>query len=293
MTQSTLARRSRGFTLIELLVVIAIIAILVGMLLPAIQKVRESAARSKCQNNLKQIGVALHSYHDATGSLPPGGQNTGNMYSWHYLVLPQMDNDPLYKLFESNGGKYNTAANLAAAQNRLASYVCPSAVTMLSTNTGEDSGGSKAPVPHYYGNMGPTGSPYTSTGSGNTQVSLAGPMGAGTRTRFAQITDGMPSTFLVGEISMTDKQSNNGYRIWTRGCEGGTCGGSKNVTNALNTALYNGSSNFNDISFGSNHTQGASFVMGDGSVRFVGNSVDFTLYKATASMDAEEAATLP
>jgi prepilin-type N-terminal cleavage/methylation domain-containing protein/prepilin-type processing-associated H-X9-DG protein len=292
MTQS-ITRRSRGFTLIELLVVIAIIAILVGMLLPAIQKVRESAARSKCQNNLKQIGVAMHSYHDALGSLPPGGETTGNFYGWTYLILPQMDNDPLYKQFQANTGAYSAAANLDTAQYRPAFYVCPSGNTFFTGNTSENAtSGAKGPTAHYYGNMGPTGSPYTETGTGNAHISLSGPLGAGTKVRFAQITDGMPSTFLVGEISMTDKL-NNGYRIWTRGCNSNTCQSCKNVTNALNTTLYDNSGNFNDISFGSNHSQGANFVMCDGSVRFVTNSVDFTLYKATASIEGQEAATIP
>src|SRR5262249_43909596 len=94
----TARRHPRGFTLIELLVVIAIIGVLIALLLPAVQKVREAANRAKCLNNLKQIGVALHSFHDAQGHFPCEGlSDTPNHWGWATGILPYIEHDPLYK----------------------------------------------------------------------------------------------------------------------------------------------------------------------------------------------------
>src|SRR5437660_5273997 len=128
-------RRLRGFTLIELLVVLAIIAILIALLLPAVQKVRESAARTRCQNNLKQIGLALHHFHDAYGRLPaPVGFLTGKTYppgatpldgdrynSWIRFILPYVEQGPLseqmYPLFDDKDPRNGTELTL---------FLCPS-----------------------------------------------------------------------------------------------------------------------------------------------------------------------
>ena len=121
----------RGFTLIELLVVIAIIAILIGLLLPAVQKVREAAARAKCINNLKQIGIALHAHHDSRGTFPPGGMQTGDngtpcYTNWAIEALPYMEQQALYNRYNQLLVNTDTANRNAIGDARVANYECPS-----------------------------------------------------------------------------------------------------------------------------------------------------------------------
>jgi prepilin-type N-terminal cleavage/methylation domain-containing protein/prepilin-type processing-associated H-X9-DG protein len=229
--------REPGFTLIELLVVIAIIAILIGLLLPAVQKVRDAAARAQCANNLKQLGIAIHAYHDVNGKFPagnlyinPNGAPYNYYDTWTVSILPYIEQMPLNNLYNFNQANAAPAGVAPGTdtvrQTQIKTYLCPAEVLPLDASQPESGpGGSLSARPNYFPGSyrAVSGATYgfqnLSTGSGDaywddqSQTSFlmgwnagfrgvmhATSQAGGTRQEtFASITDGTSNTLLVGE----------------------------------------------------------------------------------------------
>jgi prepilin-type N-terminal cleavage/methylation domain-containing protein/prepilin-type processing-associated H-X9-DG protein len=271
-----------GFTLIELLVVIAIIAILIGLLIPAVQKVRDAAARTQCQNNLKQLGLAAQNYHDANQVFPPGylttqpysdgATDTAPGWGWGAYLLPFLEQDNLFR-------QLNLALPVAsspAITSRVGVFVCPADLAPPGAFA----------VPDDFGNPVATAAPSSYAGCiGGDESDTTGPDGQGvlyrnSRTRLTDITDGTSSTILAGERAWA-----NANGVWAGAIGGGVCrrgpanpnpgSGSASLPAAalvlahshLNNATTDTDSGLDD--FSSRHTGGANFVFADGSVHFI------------------------
>jgi len=221
----------RGFTLIELLVVIAIIAILIGLLLPAVQKVREAAARTSCSNNLKQLGLAIHSFHDQNNRMPPGGAqdqipfgtngNNGGAWgsSWKVYILPHIEQGPLYQQWQFTGGSGWQNQNNTDRVHKLTikTYRCPASPMpdfhlAGCTNVGN---GSQQMFTSYVGVAGSTLDIPQSinsaccSGSNNGITGGSGILCMNCSTKMAAISDGTSNTILVGEQSDFMRDNNN------------------------------------------------------------------------------------
>ncbi|MCC6510172.1 MAG: DUF1559 domain-containing protein [Pirellulaceae bacterium] len=297
-----------AFTLVELLVVIAIIGVLVGLLLPAVQAAREAARRMQCSNNLKQIGLSMQNYHDTHKRFPPGAwneANNGNRLGWQVFILPFMEQTNLYNSFNFSHNNY-TGVNLLPAATAVKTYLCPSNRVKVNQNgqtpgSGENPASGMAFTTHYYGAMGPKGiNPAIPGGAtlfshdpnptGHGGYSNTGVLFRNSRIGMGDITDGTSNTILVGEIAF---EAANCYRSWVRGCSGNTIGSCKNSEFGINVRPYNGSNNFNSVSFGSEHTGGCQFALCDGSVQFITQSIDMPVYFGLLTRNGGEIAMLP
>ena len=277
-------QKRRGFTLIELLVVIAIIAVLIGLLLPAVQKVREAANRMNCSNNLKQIGLALHGYHDAYQRLPfaAGGQ----LMSVFTAILPHVEQDPIARRYDPSR-RPSDPPNREIVSQPLKVYLCPSMpvprVPPAATNYssyGACAGSVYAwadTAPAVYGAF--DGIIFRQTPANPSPI------------RLMDITDGTASTFLVGEMSynLYDPATgtrDNGNAAWPMGypsCSFGTTYVPMNTKVIVPTSDPVWREKTGTAAFRSDHAGGCNFVFADGSVRFVRDGIDRATYRALST----------
>jgi prepilin-type N-terminal cleavage/methylation domain-containing protein len=277
--------RRNAFTLIELLVVIAIIGILMALLLPAVQKVREAAARIQCENNLKQIGLGLHGYHDANKGLPPGYRASGPYvdgatdtspgWGWAAFILPYLEQDPVYRQLNLS----QPIQNSPAIQTMLPVFLCPSDLTPQSPFS----------VPDGFGNTVCLAAPTSYAACcGSDASDTRDPTGNGvfyrnSRIRMVDIKDGTSETIMVGERAWAKAQG-----AWAGAIPGGVIMRGQNnpcqpdipgawypsstipIAHAhMNNALVDpdGSAGMDD--FSSMHDGGSLFLFADGSVHLI------------------------
>ena len=287
-------RSRRGFTLIELLVVIAIIAILIALLLPAVQQARESARRTQCKNNLKQLGLAMHNYHDVHQIFPVStSQGTGNnLRSGFVGMLPFIDQATVFNAMDMNVNGL-TAPNLAFTQKPLAALSCPSNADSSMLHAGADNAGSITVagadyafcVGDYMNATSTTGSTLTPTYANGVTSNGRGIFSRyGWSARFRDITDGTSNTIALGECI-------GAWCNWQMGWGFQSFGSMAHPINHARNTLKNAAAPGNHdlcIGFRSFHTGGAHFVMADGAVRFVSENISGITYRALGSRAGEE-----
>ncbi len=284
-------RPSRGFTLVELLVVIAIIGILVALLLPAVQAAREAARRVQCQNNLHQIGIALHNYHDTNRKFPPG-ITWPNRTFWSGHLLPYLEQRPMYEMLDL-GRLWNTSPNSDACGSYLSVFRCPS-TTAPQHITAQ---GIPDRVPCNY--LACTSGTVTreSAPPGATSPALAGrPDSDGifyinSSTKLADVLDGSSSTVLVGETVFIYKshgpdhtgrnQFLDHWYIGTLEGYGNEVSESMGSTGvAINAFARSVFVDEKELCFSSRHPDGGQVLLADGSVLFIAENIDQITWSA-------------
>ncbi len=293
--------RRLAFTLIELLVVIAIIGVLIGLLVPAVQKVREAAGRMQCTNNLKQVGLALMNYHDTNRKFPPGyvstpdasGNDTGPGWGWAAHILAQMEQDNLYCQIDFKQ-PVEAAANAAARIMIVKSLLCPSdssptqafPVGPRSATAQLTSTICTVAAANYVANF----------GVGEPGVDGDGIFYRNSSVNIADIIDGTSSTLMVGERSFYHAEA-----TWTGAVTGSDLGPTPNsplpvqTENASNFVLahtgesFEGPGNPKEINhYTSRHTGGGNFLFGDGHVAYLNRSTTYATYKALSTRSKGE-----
>jgi prepilin-type N-terminal cleavage/methylation domain-containing protein len=314
----------RAFTLIEVLVVIAIIGVLIGLLLPAVQKVRESANRLQCQNNLKQLGLAVHAYHQDHGYFPVNTLDTNNWsnnwvghnWSWLARILPYIEQEPLYKAANIPNNTLLQSQSFCAAQLKV--FLCPSdpfsnagprtdafnlgSLPVGQTNykgvSGANWGWNSEPLPWGtdFGG-GPCGADprWVNASIDGSRNGLSWGDGIFFRVdshrprRITDVRDGTSTTFMIGE----DLPLKNRHCSWpyaNNAC--GTCGIGPNAR-TISGAEYSSSDWPNVYSFHSLHSGGLFFAYADGSVHFIHENIDLPTYRALATMQSGETVQAP
>jgi prepilin-type N-terminal cleavage/methylation domain-containing protein len=316
-----------AFTLVELLVVIAIIGMLIGLLLPAVQKIRESANRITCANNLRQLALAVHNYHDALGSLPTDKaysyDPTGPNWSWLAQILPQLEQDNLYR--EARVGTTppnNINQSLPQIATRVKTFLCPSdpesnkgpvsypsnfdmldpvlgpltyEISCYKANIGSNWGGGAPGSALWWGTDPQWCNPDPNNNNQNTTydgcVYGNGPISETNRPkRLTDITDGTTNTFLIGE-ALCAKDYQNSWAHMDNAIA--TCAYPPNAKNPATGLDYPPDQWWNRYAFTSGHPGGVQFAMADCSVRFIQNAIDLTTFRALSTRAGGEVAQLP
>ena len=276
----------RGFTLVELLVVIAIIGVLVSLLLPAVQAAREAARRTQCSNNLKQIGIAVHNYHDTTSSLPPGQPAGIGGSSAFAAILPFMEQNNLYDKYDFTK-PHTDAVNAAVVAQKIKAFMCPSCVFARQVPDLECESNRAPGTYAFSAGSGPTGSGNTTNGAINNAESGM--------TSLASITDGTSNTFLAGESHWAFKD----YTFSSGPCSGRVRGGFTVWSSPYNlSTLFTTQGGFNHqqmagissrlANFRSSHPGGVNMGNCDGSVAMWSTTTDQAVLDAMATRNGGE-----